>query len=926
MAVRKVKIDMSSIITLSFQSMHLSSGKIKPIGRRVLAGWGFKSVLCLFIFSLKLSLVSFAQDGSSHVEWSKLATLPMTDSAGKSVGLAAHFSGVHNNVLIIAGGTNFLSGGKPWDGGVKKWYDQIYVLKKEGSAYQWLDAKLKLPVPIAYGASVSTEQGLLCLGGTDGISYQAKAFFLKWNKDKQTVDYEALPDMPVRLAYMSAVILQRSIYVAGGEEQQGGEPTRHFLKLDLNRYGQQRLNWEKLAPLPGAGRVMPVMAVQNNGVNDCIYLFSGKSKEKGREVLLEDAYTYNPKTLHWKKLHDIQLKGQDLRCLTGAASVPVGLNHILVFGGADSQDHRKFRKALTDFKAAGDQGSKGRYRDKLNQITSAHKGFSRDVLAYHTLTDRWIKVGEFPTSLPVLTQVSLWNGEMVFPGGEIAPAKRSAEIWQARMISRESSVLNGWDYLLIVMYFLAIFYIGYKYKKNIHTTNDYYKAGNRIPGWASGVAIFGTLLSAITFLTTPAKTFNESWLYFLPTISSMVVAPLVVLYIIPVYFKLNVTTAYEYLEKRFNSLIRILGSLSFLFFQVAKFGVMLLLPSLAIAAITGIDVMTCILVMGLFSTVYGTLGGIEAVVWTEVLQVFVFLLAALLSILVVVLKLDGGLGEMIQINNEFGKFEFVNWDFSFSEITIFVTITYWIGGGSVPYVSDQTIIQKYLVTKDIKSAARGVWVNGILIVVSSILFFTIGSALFAYYHAFPETLNPTLPTQESIYPWFIVNELPSGVRGVVVAGIFAVSMSTISSTMNSMSATIVTDYTRFYKLLPKRQLMMAKSVSAAFGVIGTVLAVVMFVYEVGSLWDMIRRLTGLLTGGLAGLFLLGIFTKRVNHMAALIGYVASAIILFYVSKYTSAHFMVYSLTGMLSCFIVGYMVSFLINETDARAKKDRFNQ
>jgi len=905
--------------------MYLNLRRIINIGFCFLASPIFKSVFWLLIFLLQFSFFSLAQDVKSNVEWSKLASLPLTDNVGKSVGVAAHFSGIHNDVMIIAGGTNFLSGGNPWNGSVKKWYDNIYVLKKEGKEFRWLDAKLKLPSALAYGASVSTKRGLLCMGGTDSVSYQAKTFLLKWNKSKKVVEHEALPDMPVQLAYMSAVVIDGNVYLAGGEEKRGGEPTQYFLKLNLNNYGRKSLKWEKLASLPGAGRTMPVLAVQNNGVDDCIYLFSGKSKVSGREVLLNDAYTYNPKTLKWKKLRDIQLKGEGLRCLTGAASVPVGLNHILVFGGADSEDHRKFRKALADFNAAEEPDGKRESRDKLNKINNTHKGFSRDVLAYHTLTDQWIKVGEFSESLPVLTQVSLWNGDMVFPGGEIAPAKRSAEIWQARMISRESSVLNGWDYLMIIGYFLAIFYIGYKYKKNIQNTNDYYKAGNRIPGWAAGVAMFGTLLSAITFLTTPAKTYNENWLYFLPTISSLVVAPLVVFYILPVYFKLNVTTAYEYLEKRFSTLIRILGSLSFLFFQVAKFGVMLLLPSLAIAAITGIDVMTCILVMGLFSTVYGTLGGIEAVVWTEVLQVFVFLLAAVLSILVVALKLDGGLGEIISINNDFAKFEFVNWDFSFSEITIFVAITYWIGGGSVPYISDQTVIQKYLVTKDIKSAARGVWINGILILVSSILFFTIGSALFAYYYSFPETLNPTLPTQESIYPWFIVNELPSGVRGVVVAGIFAVAMSTISSTMNSMSATVVTDYVRFYNLLPKRQLFMAKGISAFFGIVGTLLAVIMFVYEVGSLWDMIRRLTGLLTGGLAGLFLLGIFTKRVHHTAALVGYVASAIILFYVSKYTTAHFMVYSLTGMLSCFVVGYITSFLVVGKDANEKSDKFN-
>src|SRR5690606_26528986 len=294
------------------------------------------------------------------------------------------------------------------------------------------------------------------------------------------------------------------------------------------------------------------------------------------------------------------------------------------------------------------------------------------------------------------TQAVWWHNEIVIPGGEVAPALRSPIVWKANLVAKESSVLNTWDYLFIALYFISILYIGYKYKKNIKTTNDYYKAGGRIPGWASGVAIFGTLLSAITFLTTPAKTFNESWIYFLPTISSLVAAPLVVFYILPEYFKINVTTAYEYLENRFSAAVRMLGSLSFLSFQLAKFGIMLLLPALAISAITGIDVMLCIIVIGLFSTIYGTLGGIEAVVWTEVLQVAVFLLAAVLSIGVVGLKLDGGMGDIITVNRDFGKFDFVNWDVSLTEITVFVAISYWIGGGLVPYIADQTVIQKYL--------------------------------------------------------------------------------------------------------------------------------------------------------------------------------------------------------------------------------------
>ncbi len=863
---------------------------------------------CIIAFTLLASPVCAQEE--RRVIWDELPPIP-SESSMRGEGLAGHFAGVHNDVMLVAGGTYFREKGRPWNGDSRVWNESIRVLERGKSGeYQWLDTVFKLPAGRAYGAAVSTPKGVLCIGGMDSSSYRTDVFLISWNQSKRTVETTNLPELPVPMAYMGAVLLDGSVYIAGGVEAQNkGRATKSFYRLDFGKAGDDDWQWEKLPSWNGPSRMMPVVAEQNNGKDHSLFLFSGRKGAAEGEELLVDAHVYDVHTNQWKQLQDIRLGDGSLRCLSGASSVAVGLNHILVFSGADSEDHRKFRSAQNQYRNSKTSAEQDSLRGVLNGIADNHSGFSRDVLAYHTLTDSWIRVGEFPRAAPVVTQAVWWHNDIVIPGGEIAPALRSPTIWKANLATKESSVLNAWDYLLILLYFITVLYIGYRFKKNIKTTNDYYKAGGRIPGWASGVAMFGTLLSAITFLTTPAKTYNESWIYFLPTVSSLVVAPLVVFYIIPEYFKINVTTAYEYLENRFSATVRTLGSLSFLSFQVAKFGVMLLLPALAISAITGIDVMLCIIVIGLFSTVYGTLGGIEAVVWTEVLQVAVFLLAAVLSIVVVAMKLDGGMSGIIAANRDFGKFDFVHWDFSFAEITVFVAISYWVGGGLVPYIADQTVIQKYLVTKDAKSASRGVWINGVLIVVSSILFFTIGSALFAYYHAYPEKLNPVLPTQESIYPWFIVNELPSGVRGVVVAGIFAVAMSTISSTMNSMSAAVVTDFVRFKPIESGKQLLIAKIVSAMFGILGTLIAAIMFIYEVGSLWDMIRRITGLLTGGLAGLFLLGIFTKRANPLGALVGFIGSAVIQYVVSMHTPIHFMVYSLTGMLSCFIIGYLAS-----------------
>ncbi|TZF81876.1 sodium/solute symporter [Pedobacter sp. BS3] len=883
----------------------------------------FRKALPLICLLIGYTCGVSAQYDPHSFKWQELKA--KTWDPGQSIpGLAGHFSGISNNVLLIAGGTRFADGQTPWNGAAKIWSDKIYVLQQKGNTdYEWADSSYHMPAALSYGASVTVPDGLLCIGGTDGTNNSSKVFLLKWNPDAKTVETEYFPSLPVPLAYSAAVFLNGTVYVAGGCETGANNiSTNHFLALDISGTDLSHRKWKELSSWPGPPRSMPVMCEQSNGVRNCIYLFSGLQMSEKKAGLLSDSYCYDPKTNSWRELGDIKLGNEDKRCISGAGAVKIGLDHILVFSGADNTAHRHFRDVLAAYSQANGT-IKDSLRKQLNEIQAAHPGYSKDVLAYHTITDQWLKVSEFPGMAPVVAPVVQWNNAIVIAGGEIKPAVRSANIWKIIVSPRQASALGWIDYLLISIYFLVILFIGYRYKKRVKTTNDYYKAGGRVPGWASGVAIFGTLLSAITFLTTPAKTYHESWIYFLPTISSLVVAPLIVFFIIPVYFKLNVTTAYEYLEKRFNVVVRLLGSLSFLTFQSAKFGIMLLLPSLAIAAITGGDPLTCILIIGLFSTVYGALGGIEAVIWTEVLQVFVFLLGALLSIIVVVWRLDGGLAEVIALNRDFGKFHFVNWHFNFSELTVFVAISYWIGGGMVPYISDQTVIQKYLVTKDKASASRGVWVNGILIVLSSVLFFSIGSALFAYYKVFPQKLDITLPAPESIYPWFIVNELPVGIKGIVVAAIFAVAMSTVSSTMNSMSAAVITDITRFREVTAKKRLRLARNISFAFGIVGTLLAVLMFIYEVGSLWDMIRRLTGLFMGGLAGIFLLGIFTKKANAFGVIAGFVVSALVQYYISLYTATHFMVYSLSGMLSCFIAGYLFSLLIPE---RNNKDHVNE
>ena len=159
--------------------------------------------------------------------------------------------------------------------------------------------------------------------------------------------------------------------------------------------------------------------------------------------------------------------------------------------------------------------------------------------------------------------------------------------------------------------------MGYFFSRRQKNTNDYFKGGGRIPWWAAGMSIFGTALSAITFMAIPAKTFATDWSYFMLNMTIILVAPIIVFLFIPFYRKLNVTTAYEYLEVRFNLAVRLIGSFSFILFQIGRMGVVLFLPSIALNVVTGIDIFVCIALMGFVSLVYTMMGGIEAVIWTD---------------------------------------------------------------------------------------------------------------------------------------------------------------------------------------------------------------------------------------------------------------------------------------------------------------------
>jgi SSS family solute:Na+ symporter len=467
--------------------------------------------------------------------------------------------------------------------------------------------------------------------------------------------------------------------------------------------------------------------------------------------------------------------------------------------------------------------------------------------------------------------------------------------------------LGRLNWVILVAYLATLVAVGIRFTRREKSTDDFFLAGRRIPWWAAGLSIFGTQLSAITYLAMPARAYGTDWSLLPLNIGILVIAPVVVHVYLPLFRRLNVTTAYEYLERRFHVSLRLFGSLSFILFQLGRMGVVILLPALALSAVTGLSVYLCIALIGVLSTLYTALGGMEAVIWTDALQSVVLLAGALAALVIVIGALDGGVREFAAVGAAHRKFTLFHprWDWQGDALAV-VILGALFTNSLIPYTTDQSVIQRYLTTPSQQQAARAIWVNGILAVVAGVLFLTLGTALYVFYEAHPTRL-PTLATTDQIFAAFIVREMPSGLAGLVIAGVFAAAMSSLDSSIHSISTAVTTDFLRRFRprLAAGTYLVFARTLTVICGVTGTAAAVLMATVQVEYLWDAFLGIMGLAGGTLAGLFLLGIFTKTVRTAHAWLGAIAGVAALVYVRLATNLSSLLYGAIGVVVCFVVG---------------------
>lgn len=847
------------IAELKLYILHKTLRERPIIYKRILFFW---HTICSSLL-LSAAAVELKSSEEKVLEWTDLGELP-----GLVVKKGA-YTGVSNGALIIAGGS-----------GNSKILSNITVLEKGGDGRYQVHSGFELEYPLAFGAAVSTEGGLLCIGGRDAQQSYDDVILLIWDPLSKKIEKIDFPNLPERRSYSTAGTIDNIVYVAGGIDSLSNPQTsKNFWSLDLTLPDRQ---WKVLETWPGPSRMLSTAAVQHDGFYKIFHLISGLeiSSEGNRTSDIKeliDGYRYDPnaeENARWNKIADLPWP------IFGAKGTGVGQSHILFYGGYDGDSDLI-----------------------LNALSPEIKSFRSEILGYHTFTNTWVKMDDLPVDISAAEVISGVDDMFLIGGSE------SAEKFYAGRPVLKKSRFSTVDYSLLVAYLLALVVLGYYFSRREKTSEDYFLGGRRVPWWAVGLSIIGTGLSAATYISTPAKVYGTDWAYFLLRLHMPIVVIIQMYLLLPFFRRLFVTTTYEYLEMRFNVLVRLFGSLTFIIMQLGRMGIVLYLPAIALSAATGINIYFCIISMGVLCTVYTVMGGIEAVIWTDVFQVIVFYTGAIIIFGIAVSRLDGGFHEFIEICSTNNNFNWVNTGWDVRTTSLFVIIVMSFQPIFTPNASDQVEVQRWLTTKDEKSARRALAIGAIISLPASFLFFYIGSSMFAYYHARPEELNPVLMT-DGIIPWFVVQNLPVGISGFVIAAIFSASMSSMDSSMHSLATSIVVDFRRFKKSVTDHQgLNLGRWLTVLFGVFGTLMALIFATYEIPSLIDLMSIYNGLFNGSLIGVFWLGMFTNRANGIGTFIGILASAVAMYCIQKYTPLHFFVYALVSSGTCIIVGYLAS-----------------
>jgi len=424
------------------------------------------------------------------------------------------------------------------------------------------------------------------------------------------------------------------------------------------------------------------------------------------------------------------------------------------------------------------------------------------------------------------------------------------------------------DYFIIIIYLVGTTAFGIWFVKRSGDMKGFTLAGKIIPGWAIGLSLMATYLSSISYLANPGKSYASDWRPFVFSLTLPFAILIASKWFVPLYRNKVQTTAYEYLEQRFALWARMYMGAAYILLQIGRFAVVLYLTSLALAALLNIDVKLLILVLGFLTILYTLLGGFAAVIWTDVVQAVVLFLGGLVCLLVLLINMPGGWEELSVVTRREHKFALGTMDFDFVAQGFWVVFIFGIVENLKNFSVDQNYVQRFLSAPSEAEAKKALWLGGLMYIPISAIFFMIGTALFVYYMNVQPADFPAKADQ--VFPYFIVHELPKGMAGIVIAGVLAAGMSTMSSSLNSAATVYTIDF--FKRVLQKEaedhsQLNMIRIATGAIGVLATVASLLMI--NAKTALDVWWEMSAIFGGGMLGLFLSAILMPKLNSRQAM---------------------------------------------------------
>jgi SSS family transporter len=679
---------------------------------------------------------------------------------------------------------------------------------------------------------------------------RAVASVAKFSLSGNTPATQALPALPAPLTSAQGALLGNTLYVAGTR----ADGVSELLSIEPAAIQAQ---WVTHTGWPGSGARVTSLAAQNFGIY----------------VTLEGAPGTGDRLLRWKDGEGWTEKTALSGTVVEGTARAIGQAHVLY----------------------------------LVHATTAGQS-APQLRTFHTITGSWATLGD-PRAAGARCGTGWKDGILWLRSG--ADGKGMAVAFA--QLQSGKLLLKPIDWIVLVVYLAAMVGMGlYFYlREKRNSTADFFVGGRTIPFWAAGVSLYATNTSSISFIAIPAKAFETNWQYLTNNLVAVLGLMFVAVWIVPLLRRLDLMSVFQYLETRFHPVIRTLASALCIAVQIgSRMSVILFLPSLAIATITGIPVVWSIVIMGVFTMIYTAMGGMKAVIWTDFVQLFVKMGGVIFAIGFIVMMLDGGVSELIATAAAEHKMKLFDFSWDLTKATVWGFIFLVLFDVVLTFPKDQVLMQRVLSTESAQDAGKSVWIFAAIMIPGGFLFYTVGTALYVFYKTHPERLDPLLPI-DATFPLFIAAELPMGVKGLIIAGIFAAAMATLSSIMNSVATLASVDFyeKRVRNPDPKVSVRFAEAMTLATGIVGIALALLLSRYDIHSLFDVSIELAGLLGGGFAGAYTLGMFTRRANWQGVAIGIAVSITLTTVAWSMHLVHPYFYLPISILICIVVGYLAS-----------------